>query len=181
MPGRPRGFTRLPAGKTYLTPESTDQRSCLIQHYGDRRGLVGTGRFELEPFCRHERAEGRAGVGRRNPERSEGSLPIKNFTVKDWSGRADLNCARHFVTDPSLAFLFAPPLRSGAHTLGCSRSADQRSCLIQLYGDRRGLVGTGRFELPTPRTPSECSTRLSHVPTIGDPLLKRGFSAEGSA
>ena len=26
-------------------------------------------------------------------------------------------------------------------------------------------VGTGRFELPTPRTPSECSTRLSHVPT----------------
>src|ERR1051325_2904168 len=27
------------------------------------------------------------------------------------------------------------------------------------------LVGTGRFELPTPRTPSECSTRLSHVPT----------------
>src|SRR6266576_6316246 len=29
------------------------------------------------------------------------------------------------------------------------------------------LVGTGRFELPTPRTPSECSTRLSHVPTEG--------------
>src|ERR1700728_620466 len=23
------------------------------------------------------------------------------------------------------------------------------------------MVGTGRFELPTPRTPSECSTRLS--------------------
>jgi hypothetical protein len=32
------------------------------------------------------------------------------------------------------------------------------------------LVGTGRFELPTPRTPSECSTRLSHVPTVGNPL-----------
>ena len=30
---------------------------------------------------------------------------------------------------------------------------------------RRRMVGTGRFELPTPRTPSECSTRLSHVPT----------------
>ncbi len=27
------------------------------------------------------------------------------------------------------------------------------------------MVGTGRFELPTPRTPSECSTRLSHAPT----------------
>src|SRR5437016_12018864 len=31
------------------------------------------------------------------------------------------------------------------------------------------LVGTGRFELPTPRTPSECSTRLSHVPTRRKP------------
>ncbi len=30
------------------------------------------------------------------------------------------------------------------------------------------MVGTGRFELPTPRTPSECSTRLSHVPTWKD-------------
>jgi hypothetical protein len=36
------------------------------------------------------------------------------------------------------------------------------------------LVGTGRFELPTPRTPSECSTRLSHVPTtvrLGSALM----------
>jgi hypothetical protein len=31
------------------------------------------------------------------------------------------------------------------------------------------MVGTGRFELPTPRTPSECSTRLSHVPTQFEP------------
>ena len=31
------------------------------------------------------------------------------------------------------------------------------------------MVGTGRFELPTPRTPSECSTRLSHVPTGRNP------------
>src|ERR1041385_8363496 len=33
--------------------------------------------------------------------------------------------------------------------------------------ERKRMVGTGRFELPTPRTPSECSTRLSHVPTLG--------------
>jgi hypothetical protein len=26
---------------------------------------------------------------------------------------------------------------------------------------KKKMVGTGRFELPTPRTPSECSTRLS--------------------
>jgi len=37
------------------------------------------------------------------------------------------------------------------------------------------LVGTARFELATPRTPSECSTRLSHVPT----RLIRRRRAEG--
>jgi hypothetical protein len=35
---------------------------------------------------------------------------------------------------------------------------------------QKQMVGTGRFELPTPRTPSECSTRLSHVPTDRNPL-----------
>src|SRR6202034_2578055 len=35
------------------------------------------------------------------------------------------------------------------------------------------MVGTGRFELPTPRTPSECSTRLSHVPTRKDSTERR--------
>src|SRR5712691_7165727 len=35
--------------------------------------------------------------------------------------------------------------------------------------DFKRMVGTGRFELPTPRTPSECSTRLSHVPTRKEP------------
>jgi integrase len=34
------------------------------------------------------------------------------------------------------------------------------------------MVGTGRFELPTPRTPSECSTRLSHVPTRKESAVK---------
>ena len=36
------------------------------------------------------------------------------------------------------------------------------------------MVGTGRFELPTPRTPSECSTRLSHVPTSERTRPQRG-------
>jgi hypothetical protein len=40
------------------------------------------------------------------------------------------------------------------------------SGLCELTWEKR-MVGTGRFELPTPRTPSECSTRLSHVPTGG--------------
>src|SRR6266404_6876807 len=42
------------------------------------------------------------------------------------------------------------------------------------------LVGTGRFELPTPRTPSECSTRLSHVPTAGNrsAIERLGFTSK---
>src|SRR5512142_2176170 len=48
------------------------------------------------------------------------------------------------------------------------------------------MVGTGRFELPTPRTPSECSTRLSHVPTAKRSharylLRTRGYSHFTSA
>ena len=43
--------------------------------------------------------------------------------------------------------------------------ADERKKLELEQKKRKTLVGTGRFELPTPRTPSECSTRLSHVPT----------------
>src|SRR5437868_14766159 len=36
------------------------------------------------------------------------------------------------------------------------------------------MVGTGRFELPTPRTPSESSTRRSHVPTEGNRSISGG-------
>src|SRR5579859_2318297 len=53
-------------------------------------------------------------------------------------------------------------LRQG-QSASCCRSRTESSQLLA-EGLRR-LVGTGRFELPTPRTPSECSTRLSHVPT----------------
>ena len=48
---------------------------------------------------------------------------------------------------------------AGVSATGARRRNPERS------EGSRGLVGTGRFELPTPRTPSECSTRLSHVPT----------------
>ena len=45
-----------------------------------------------------------------------------------------------------------------------------RKCMAE--GDlTMKMVGTGRFELPTPRTPSECSTRLSHVPTRKEPAV----------
>src|SRR5580692_2327639 len=37
--------------------------------------------------------------------------------------------------------------------------------VLHYFTEEERMVGTGRFELPTPRTPSECSTRLSHVPT----------------
>src|ERR1019366_2368061 len=56
-----------------------------------------------------------------------------------------------------------------------SRWLEQRLLLMKAM--RKIMVGTGRFELPTPRTPSECSTRLSHVPTQSSPL--RGEPAFG--
>src|SRR5437588_1661992 len=48
-----------------------------------------------------------------------------------------------------------------------------------LKNTRKLLVGTGRFELPTPRTPSECSTRLSHVPTVGSRCSSEPRQAAG--
>src|SRR5246127_3198531 len=55
--------------------------------------------------------------------------------------------------------------------------SDTLSPLEPSFGFKR-MVGTGRFELPTPRTPSECSTRLSHVPTGRIPLIAcAGFHA----
>src|SRR5882724_283287 len=103
------------------------------------------------------------------------------YGIKNWSGRADLNGReRARAAAPRTAFVCAHPLRSCASPLGCSWSALQKFCRLQKSDlwDKE-LVGTGRFELPTPRTPSECSTRLSHVPTIGSPLYeKRGVHSE---
>src|ERR1700733_6286053 len=48
---------------------------------------------------------------------------------------------------------------------GSVQEAKQRTTVETEEKKIRRMVGTGRFELPTPRTPSECSTRLSHVPT----------------
>jgi hypothetical protein len=44
-------------------------------------------------------------------------------------------------------------------------AANKREEAKKRKNNGKVMVGTGRFELPTPRTPSECSTRLSHVPT----------------
>src|ERR1700736_5293513 len=72
------------------------------------------------------------------------------------SGEAALNCR---PSQPKLSRL------GGVREAGArwrNPETEGRTLAIQ---DFRRLVGTGRFELPTPRTPSECSTRLSHVPT----------------
>ena len=37
------------------------------------------------------------------------------------------------------------------------------ACKFMKINQEVKMVGMGRFELPTPRTPSECSTRLSHI------------------
>ena len=49
------------------------------------------------------------------------------------------------------------------------RAEDQSEMFV---ATKARMVGTGRFELPTPRTPSECSTRLSHVPTRKESAVK---------
>ena len=54
--------------------------------------------------------------------------------------------------------------------------ADERQKLELKQKTNKKLVGTARFELATPRTPSECSTRLSHVPTQ---LLRRRCAERG--
>ena len=52
-----------------------------------------------------------------------------------------------------------------------NRSRAQNSAAFH-HRNAEKMVGTGRFELPTPRTPSECSTRLSHVPTQSSRLAE---------
>ena len=70
-------------------------------------------------------------------------------------------------TRPLAKRLFVRLRYASSHTTwGASWVGPRRAyCQIGTVAAKRIMVGTGRFELPTPRTPSECSTRLSHVPT----------------
>ena len=86
--------------------------------------------------------------------------------AEKWSGRADLNCRRFGCAErPSQSILMLRAL--ALRKVGTLRGSAVLSCLREALLGKIGveMVGTGRFELPTPRTPSECSTRLSHVPT----------------
>ena len=85
------------------------------------------------------------------------------------TGRFELNSE---PANPSQT-VFCALLRN-ALPLGCSLVGSKRAESWRLKLDGEVLVGTGRFELPTPRTPSECSTRLSHVPTGWKPLRQYG-------
>jgi hypothetical protein len=83
-------------------------------------------------------------------------------------GTADLNCAGRYCGSPLAGFYLRVSAMAAMRLfLGCFVDRQKN-----IFADRKFLnceeimVGTGRFELPTPRTPSECSTRLSHVPTI---------------
>ena len=90
--------------------------------------------------------------------------------------RAPLNCRRlGYASRPLQAGLGAHPLCFCAW-LGCfaGRQHGLRGGASWIRR-KRVMVGTGRFELPTPRTPSECSTRLSHVPTQWSRLGRAGF------
>lgn len=85
----------------------------------------------------------------------------------------------------------APESKAGwCHTPGEAGKVRSRTRGIGIWGitiwgilkaplrgrrEKDPMVGTGRFELPTPRTPSECSTRLSHVPTTEVFFSVHGF------
>src|ERR1017187_3704151 len=49
------------------------------------------------------------------------------------------------------------------------------ACKFMKINQEVKMVGMGRFELPTPRTPSECSTRLSHIPTVSGAGAPKGY------
>jgi hypothetical protein len=91
-------------------------------------------------------------------------LIFERAKTENWSGRADLNC-----TGPSQGFYLCASASLLRISLGVLAVGSNRPLPTPTFFSvkRREMVGTGRFELPTPRTPSECSTRLSHVPTIG--------------
>jgi hypothetical protein len=82
-------------------------------------------------------------VGRSNPYKTNGppSLADRNFE----SHRSNIReqnipvCARHARYQPSMT--------------------------IEIVRDFRKMVGASGFEPPTPRSRTECSTRLSHAPT----------------
>src|SRR6476469_1556115 len=74
--------------------------------------------------------------------------------------------ARALHEPPRKALIRATALRCVAYKLGCFVGRQKQApAHAKILLEEKRLVGTGRFELPTPRTPSECSTRLSHVPT----------------
>ena len=69
-----------------------------------------------------------------------------------------------------------------AHYLGVSSEPEMQHAAgahaglqkVERKKAEKKMVGMGRFELPTPRTPSECSTRLSHIPTVYGAGAPRG-------
>src|SRR5579863_6229464 len=90
--------------------------------------LVGTSRFELEPFCGRERSGSPQAKSRAHL--CEGSQ-LPRTERKIWSGRADLNLSRF----------------AGVSAAGARRRNPERSEGSQSPRNAEGLVGTGRFEL----------------------------------
>ncbi len=151
--------------------------------------MVGTGRFELPngsalPNSPSQaalmRLRGRCGagwgasrVGLEDLRRMKGI----GKTEMVGTGRFELPNGSALPNSPSQAALMRLRGRCGAGW-GASRVGLEDLRRMKGIG-KTEMVGTGRFELPTPRTPSECSTRLSHVPTQDKPV-RRGEPVLGS-
>ncbi len=84
--------------------------------------------------------------------------------LERWSGRPDLNWGP-LGPEPSALPGYATPRKTRLPATGHSNEKRRR-----LFPGTRNpfpkLVGTARFELATPCTPSKCATRLRYVPIL---------------
>ncbi len=103
------------------------------------------------------------------------SADASEQTIMSIAGHVSVEMLRHYshirqeAKRKAVAALDSGTITSQLDTW--KRNADdERRRKLLINGNL--MVGTGRFELPTPRTPSECSTRLSHVPTRSSRLAR---------
>ena len=129
--------------------KSCDNIVALAQELGVHRRLLYKWRDQLEPM-----------------EESEGSL-LHNSRVATL--RKEVSQLKRVLADKVVEVDF---LRGALHKVEARRqrrgsSGEKASTTRSALADgwRPKLVGTARFELATPCTPSKCATRLRHVPT----------------
>ena len=139
----------------------------------ERKGAVTEGRKELWRAydSASETTNRQLGADASSVCQVDSDFPEAHPLDFDWRfGRRALDLLTQRIGEldcPTVAVLGAPTLFKFLIDHGKTAHLFDRNEQITRYLTE---IGTGRFELPTPRTPSECSTRLSHVPTRKEPV-----------